>query len=268
MNSASSSRLTRTATTATRARSSRTRATVSSASAVCAAVGDARPAEPGAAQQAGHGRAAPADGRWPALRGVAVEDDGEARAAAAAREADLRRGRGRLLARADDGGDAGLARTRSCRRASCAGRPAMPGASRSTSVGDTIPGAKPRLAASSARRTSLPAGSARTRLSPSLVEPTWVAAKVSSPMAISAIGIATGRDEATRETTRRQRGSGAHGPARRCAAWPPPGASGAAAAGRWTSADRRSRRRARAAPPRAYGRTAAGRTARRARGPA
>ena len=59
----------------------------------------------------------------------------------------LRRGRGRLLARADDRGDAGLAARRaSCRRASCAARAGDCRArARSTSVGETIPGAKPRL---------------------------------------------------------------------------------------------------------------------------
>ena len=79
-------------------------------------------------------------------------------------------------------------------------RPATPGARTSTSVGETIPGAKPRLAASSARRTWSPAGSARTRLSPSAVERTLRAAKTSSPMAMSAMGSATGREEATRDT--------------------------------------------------------------------
>ena len=110
--------------------------------------------------------------------------------------------------------------TRSCSRASCARRAAIPGATRSISVGETIPGAKPRLAASSARRTSVPAGSARIRLSPSLVDCTLVAAKASSPIAISAIGSATGREEAIRDTTRRQRAvwcSRASSPVRRTA---------------------------------------------------
>ena len=107
-----------------------------------------------------------------------------------------------------------------CRRASWAVRPATPGARTSTSVGETIPGAKPRLAASSARRTWSPAGSARTRLSPRAVERTLRAAKTSSPMAMRAIGSATGREEATRDSTRRQRGvwcSRASSPVRRTA---------------------------------------------------
>ena len=88
---------------------------------------------------------------------VAVEDDGEPRAAAVARHDHLRRGRRRLLARADDGRDAGLARDEVLQARELRARARRsPGARRSTSVGETIPGAKPRLAASSARRTSCP----------------------------------------------------------------------------------------------------------------
>ena len=117
------------------------------------AVGDARPAQARrrAAGPACRSRSvAQVVDRRGAER-VAVEDDGQARGAAVARDHHLRRGRGRLLARRRPPRRrrAGARRAPAGARAAPS-RPATPGATTSTSVGETIPGAKPRLAASSA----------------------------------------------------------------------------------------------------------------------
>ena len=136
------------------------------------------------------------------------------------RDHDLRRGRGRLLARADHRGDAGLAGDERLQAGELRRAPGDAGREDVDLRGRDDPGREAAAGRVVGAAHLVPAGSARTRLSPSAVERTLRAAKTSSPMAMRAIGSATGREEATRDSTRRQRGvwcSRASSPVRRTA---------------------------------------------------
>ena len=147
-NSASSRKLTSRATTAIAGEVVEHGVTVSPASAVCPPR-RRRPVQPGAAQQLRHPIA---QGAQVVDRGrgerVAVEDDGQPGAAAARVDQHLGRRR-RLLGPPTTAATPGWRATSASRRAERGRRPRRARVM-STSVGETIPGAKPRLAASSA----------------------------------------------------------------------------------------------------------------------